>query len=400
MVERRLLTAAFVDSVTLPNRGERWIADTRLRGFGLRLWRSTGGEGKAFAIRAIDTKGRQIRRTYDGEARNEYWSPHQRRTLGDALDSARDWAADELCRAMGRPTLREEEDNHRKRISKRLSKLTLDDLVQARFRGMRIRGLTEQYIVTLIAIYERHVPLKLRSTKISKVRPKALTKIFRSLSEKPGLARTLRSFLGQIIDDVGFHSRPLYRAFYFAREADPSLGLRHNYNTKRPVPKKLFDGIFESLNRVEKNWLQALFIRLLFEFDAPADRLMKAEWRHIANNRWYPWLRGERDYWWLHARPVNDTTEVVLRTLRNRSQREFGNSHFLFPSELSSIGHIRTFRGVWRLVASECEIDPSDLLPLIREYHWPPTPLRRIVKDLRYYGKIVQDVAPSPELLS
>src|SRR5580704_9760279 len=121
MVERRLLTATFVDSVTLPNRGERWIADTRLRGFGLRLWRSTGGEGKAFAIRAIDTKGRQIRRTYDGEARNEYFPPHQRRTLGDALDSARDWAADELCRAKGRPTLREEEDDHRKRISKRLS---------------------------------------------------------------------------------------------------------------------------------------------------------------------------------------------------------------------------------------------------------------------------------------
>jgi hypothetical protein len=64
MVERRLLTADFVNRATPPDLGERWIADTKLRGFGLRLWRTSSGEGKALAIRVVDTEGRSIRRTY------------------------------------------------------------------------------------------------------------------------------------------------------------------------------------------------------------------------------------------------------------------------------------------------------------------------------------------------
>src|ERR1700678_936182 len=150
MVERRLLTTTFVDEAVPPDRGERWIADTKLSGFGLRLWRTTRGEGKAYAIRTVDHNGRNIRRTFNTEARTRYFSLYgERRTLGAVLESARKWAEDELCHAKGKPTLQNEEDDHWARFGKRLSKLTLDDLVQARFRGMKIRGLTEPYIDTL-----------------------------------------------------------------------------------------------------------------------------------------------------------------------------------------------------------------------------------------------------------
>ena len=109
MVERRLLTTSFVDAATPPENGERWISDTKLRGFGLRLWPSTHGEGKAFAIRTTDRKGRSIRMTYDAEARNEYFFGFDKKlSLGDVLDKAREWAKDELCRTKGRPTLQEE----------------------------------------------------------------------------------------------------------------------------------------------------------------------------------------------------------------------------------------------------------------------------------------------------
>ena len=252
MVERRFLTSDYINGATPPAHGERWIADTKLRGFGLRLWQTTRGEGKAYAIRVIDKQGRSIRRTYDSEARNAYWWPHRdRRSLGDVLEDARDWAADELCRAKGKPTLRQEEDNHRKRVSSRLSRLTLDDLVQARFRGMRVRGLTEQYIVTLIIkLYEQHIPSKLRQTKISKVKPHRLAIIFRLLKkQKPGSARTLRAFLGQIIKDVGLYSLPLYRAFYYDREFPAPPRNAHSYRDERQFSKEVFAQIFDNLSR-------------------------------------------------------------------------------------------------------------------------------------------------------
>jgi hypothetical protein len=48
---RRLLTAEYVDGVERPPTGELWIADTEIRGFGLRVWTGEGGDFKAFAIR-------------------------------------------------------------------------------------------------------------------------------------------------------------------------------------------------------------------------------------------------------------------------------------------------------------------------------------------------------------
>src|SRR5205085_12321562 len=110
-----------------------------------------------------------------GEARFSLFN--DRSSLGDVLEDARNWAADEFSRLKGKPTLRQEEDSHRKRISRRISRLTVDDLVQARFRGMQIRGLTEEYIDTLLKLYHQHIPIKLQQTRISKVTPRALGRI-------------------------------------------------------------------------------------------------------------------------------------------------------------------------------------------------------------------------------
>lgn len=256
MVRRRLLTTDFVNSISPPAQGECWVADTKLRGFGLRLWKTTRGEGKAFAIRAIDSTGRQIRQTFDGKVRS----------LGNIVDNAREWAIDELCRINGRPTLLEEEDEHRRRIDERISKLTLDDLVKAMLRGMEIRGLTEQYRDTLNKLYHKHLPLKIQQTKISKIRPRALAKIYRSLGETPGAAVKLRAFLGQIIKDVEFHSRPLLRAFYLARQlsgAQFHIPRRtfSSFEQSSRLPEELFDKLFESLDRNKSGWLQATWVQ-------------------------------------------------------------------------------------------------------------------------------------------
>ena len=401
MVERHLLTANFVDAATPPDHGEQWVSDTKLRGFGLRLWRCARGEGKAFAIRTIDKTGRSIRRTYDAEARNEYFLfGGPRPTLGAVVDRAREWAEDELCRAKGKPTLLEEEQALRKRIDKRLSKLTLDNLVQARFRGMEIRGLSEKYRLTIDKLYHQHVPANVRRTKISAIRPRVLNKIYRALREKPGVVRTLRAFLGQIINDMEFHSIPLSRAFYFARQfsAVSAPTSQHSFDGAAWVPEEVFDRIFVSLDHNREEWIQARFIRLLFEFNVPADRLMRAEWNHIAENYWYPWLENERKYWWRHARLIDDTITPLLKELRDRTRQEFSDSTFLFPSRLSSTGHIRTFETAWRRTASQCKVHETDFSSLVRFYQrHVVTPRRILAYRARHYGNFVQDLNAGAE---
>jgi hypothetical protein len=263
--------------------------------------------------------------------------------------------------------------------------------VQARFRGMKIRGLTEPYIDTLTTLYEQHVPNELRKTKVPKIKPAELATVYRSLQKKPGSARTLHAFLGQIIKDVRLHSSTLARAFYLEGHAPLPARNDFRYYRSRQFPEKLFNDVFERLEGNQTSWVQASFIRLLFEFGAPADRLMKAEWDHIAEGRWYPWLKGERQFWWLHARIIDDITAKLLENLRIRGRQEFGDSVFLFPSRLSRTGHIRSFQNVWRPVAEECEVNSGDLTRLVRAYHGFEVS-NRVGAPTKHYGGIVQGV--------
>src|ERR1041384_7478350 len=114
MVERKVLTAEFVNSTKPPASGERWIADVKLEGFGLRLWSTKSGGQKAFAIRTVGHNNKLIRKTFN-ETRTwatslRFSYPHRRTPkYGDYIDDAREWARDEIDRQKGRATLQDEE---------------------------------------------------------------------------------------------------------------------------------------------------------------------------------------------------------------------------------------------------------------------------------------------------
>src|SRR5262245_17394385 len=126
MAERRLLTEEFVNAVEPPPRGEKWIADTEVRGFGLRLWRTTTGEGKAFGIRVANADGRVVRRTYTDRAHVGFWfGRYERHLLGKETEDAREWARDEIDKAKSRKTRREEYREQRAGFEKAFARLTL-----------------------------------------------------------------------------------------------------------------------------------------------------------------------------------------------------------------------------------------------------------------------------------
>ena len=51
-----------MNNLSAPAHGERWIADTEVRGFGVRMW-SGNSKGKSYAIRVKDKNGKMVRET-------------------------------------------------------------------------------------------------------------------------------------------------------------------------------------------------------------------------------------------------------------------------------------------------------------------------------------------------
>src|SRR5579859_3174628 len=110
MVSRATLTPRLVFEAKAPATGELWIADVKIRGFGLRIWSTSSGGQKAFAIRTSNSDGKIVRKTFDTDAawqtRFDFANSNRedRFGLGEYLEDARDWARDEIDRIKGRLT--------------------------------------------------------------------------------------------------------------------------------------------------------------------------------------------------------------------------------------------------------------------------------------------------------
>jgi len=123
LADTQALTPKLVNSLSPPDRGEKWIADTAVPGFGVRLWATPSGGGKAFSIRATDADGKVVRKVFRPPS---WWSFDENpRQLGEYLKSARYWARNEINRLRGLPTFEEIEERKRRQIAARRGKHTL-----------------------------------------------------------------------------------------------------------------------------------------------------------------------------------------------------------------------------------------------------------------------------------
>jgi hypothetical protein len=155
MVTRRYLTKTIVDEAALPNKGEVWIADTGTKGLGLRLWASSRGGGKAFALRVSDKAGKSVRLAYDHTKSWQYGFYGYEQTLGDFVDEARNWARDEIRQIKGYPSPKQLSRVQHRRIRTKIRKITLARAAEHVLYGMRLRGLSESYIDRLDKLFDR-----------------------------------------------------------------------------------------------------------------------------------------------------------------------------------------------------------------------------------------------------
>jgi len=178
MVERARLTPRFVFEAECPTQGERWIADTKIKGFGLRLWSTKSGGQKAFALRISDQTSRKIRRTFDPSKtwRDAFPGEDDKYGLGDFLDEAREWARDEIDRLKGHSTIGDEEKRRHRETTKLVRSLPLGRAANAILIGLKTNGSSQRYIDRLDKLFSNHVPTKLKQTPLINLKPRQVAR--------------------------------------------------------------------------------------------------------------------------------------------------------------------------------------------------------------------------------
>jgi hypothetical protein len=357
MVERARLTPQLIFDAKCPGEGEHWIADTKIKGFGLRLWATKSGGQKAFAVRVSDPDSKKIRRTFD--ASNAWrtklelsYMDKGRFGLGEYLDEAREWARDEIDKIKRRPTVHDENRLEHHATSHLIRSLPLQRAADAIILGLKANNASQRYCDRLDKLFATHVPGKLKQTPLAKLNPKQVAKAIVKANASPGNVRILRSFLSQIIERGASFDGPMGRfhdkfANEFSVQWERSRDVR--YPELRRLRAEKYQEIFRALESDEEYWQQSMAIRIYFAFHAPLKRILAGQWRQIYGKHWYPYLPNEKEYWFECRDEIKEDIQKLLDKIRRLGERDFNGSDLWFPSNHSrSVRHIRTVEHAWQ----------------------------------------------------
>lgn len=239
---KRRLTSQYVSRVRTPRKGERWIADTEVRGFGLRLW-AGGRPGKAFAIRMSNGRGGTVRRTVCAG-------------YGPLLDHARGLARRIINESRGT-------DRHKTARDKWIELipfLTLNEWVE---KFLAVKKLERKDLTDLADLYNRLAEPTIGAVQLVHLTTEAVVACIRNVAKStPGQARNLQSFLHQALAVAGqFHPNP--------RRIARRMNRHPNYYRKRradfpEIELSMYQDLYRRLLVDQDNRQVALF--LLFAF--------------------------------------------------------------------------------------------------------------------------------------
>jgi hypothetical protein len=387
-------TRAFLRSVTPPEKGELWVADAKVRGFGLRLWWTKSGGQRAFAIRVRDSSGVVRRKTFDPRSTSTYRLAVLDRTddpeVADLLDNAREWAHDEIAKLKGRLTQAERQMLRWRRELDRASSLTLGQAAQQLLDDMMSRGLTKSYIDQQNKLFHQIIPKVLQETNVTLVEPAVIAASLVRRDIKPGNIRVLRSFIGQIqhIGAIGGFREALAKEFWRRWEAEMDV----RFPELRDLHAGDYHRLFDLLEHDER-WQPALCIRLFFEFAAPLSRLMAAQWSQILDEFWYPYWPDERILWFEGRQQIKDDTRAILERVKHRIQRDFKASEYWFPSpSVHSSSHIKAVDATWQRTLHCLGSPPYPLRDFALSYRDRNNP-SYFAPFLRQYGQAFREAA-------
>jgi hypothetical protein len=408
MVERARLTSQLVFEAKCPRQGERWIADTKIKGFGLRLWATKSGGQKAFAVRVSDLNSEKIRRTFDinnNASRTKldfaYGGREDRFGLGEYLDEAREWARDEIDKIKGRSTISDEHWLEYRATGNLVRSLTLQRAAEALLLGLKANNASDRYQDQLLKLFSAHIPEKIKQTPIAKLNPKQVAKVIVKATAPAGNIRVLRSFISQIVERAASFDGPL-GSFHEKFADEFSIQWESNRDVRYPELRKFgaerYHKIFTALESDETYWQQALAIRLYFEFHAPLSRILSGQWRQIHEKYWYPYWPNEKEFWFESRDDVKESTQTILEKAKWLGQRDFDGSNFWFPSRHArGVAHIRAVEHAWQRALRKSNVRYYPLREFSRSFRDFYNP-SYIISFLRQYQGTFRDIQNAAEV--
>jgi hypothetical protein len=320
MVQRRLLTPDFVNSIQPPEKGEQWIADTKVKGFGLRLFAS-GGQGKTFAIRVTNKEGTTVRRTfgvyYSSAFRFRLHSGHNELELGALLDKARSWARREIGNLKHLGLDEEMDREYREQVASHVRDMTLIRAAESLIKGLKAAGRKEAYRDGLFSILE-NIPAELSSKSLADISAEEMAKALVREEVGPGNIRKLRSLIGQIYKRAGEFGAGLWKfeeelSKHYRKRVEAYGEVR--YARLRKLNDDDFLQVLARLKCEQNRWQQAMCILLYLEVGAPLNKVMRAEWRAVYEGYWYPYSANEKVYWFECREWLNDKADALLENI-------------------------------------------------------------------------------------
>jgi hypothetical protein len=372
VAKRRLLTSKFVQLALPPTQGEQWFADTKLRGFGLRLWATKSGGNKAFAIRIVNLDGKLVRKAFtvnrSRRVRSEFAHGGRKNAhgLGDYLEAAREWARDEIAQARGALTVRQRDDFEKRVAGDHVKEMTLADAAQSLIAGMRANGRSQRYLDRLDKLFSNNVTTRLKKTPLQRISAKSVARCLIKSGVPAGNIRILRSFIAQVFERGGSFHAQLWRfrdefGVEFKKRWEKMYDVR--YPELRRLRKEKYLAIFDRLESEQASWQAALCIRLFFEFHSPLSRVMGGRWDQVDGDFWYPYGPNEKVLWYESRERVGSVTRSLLDKISNLVKREFGDNPFWFPARPDcEVRSIRSVEPMWRKALMDCRIQYYPLL--------------------------------------
>ena len=355
MVRRAEVTPELVNRTQPPDHGEIRIADTKCDGFGLRVWRTAGGVGRAFDLRAKDASGRSTRRTY----KPRYGSPnltftrldHLRGTFGFYLEDAREWAEDERYKIAGLPTPEEVAWAKRCLLRETAEGQSFLAYAESFLDKGRSNGWSEAYcdgIAELVHLLPREV----LDAPLGRLEPDRFIDGLVGMPTPMHRIDKLREFVSKMVNsetgaDAGWQlsareTSHLY-AKAFRQRRGPALIAEFE------AAKEFLPGVLHALESEDELRFQATALRLYFATGCKQAPLLRARWAMIIDDIWYPYFPNEQASWYLARERLDEDARGLLERHRARVLEQFPDSQFIFPSAtFAGKRPIQSFDRCWR----------------------------------------------------
>lgn len=373
MPVRRRLTQSYVDRLRPTRRGERWVQDISVRGFGVRIWPG----GKSYCIRGRTKDGRQFRETLAPAS-------------GHILDAVRRRASVQLLCARGL----ERRLPARERWKIWLQSHSLDNWVDKVLDVQKYGGSTEQYLCDTRQRYAVHIGPFIGKRVLKDVTLEDVRECLERMPERKALRRALRSFLHLVFSFAGEFNDQYWRISRRISEID--LGSYDPHADPRlDLGPKTFERLFRRLSSEREFRQEALFLILLFQLTIRPKELLRAQWSQFDGGWFCPKRRSD----WraeLDKIRLDPTTKEILRRIRRLNEDLVRDSPFVFPSTRApKTGHLTSYKRYWRLLQHDFDLPDASLYEVVRSVGRPlyshfkqlgfaPSSIKAIVSTVRH----------------